>query len=131
MAMQYLYSFANVSLTLRVMDRLSQMEALPLKSLTIIYLVDRWVMHLSLRNSLDSAAEGDLIAFLHENGMPHTPSSRLLTTLKALSQGQTPTQVMNEHQVVVVSHGVPDPTELHEFCARFVEGLGYYPPSLV
>ncbi|MEL6232144.1 MAG: hypothetical protein AAFR24_19740 [Cyanobacteria bacterium J06627_3] len=129
--MQYLYSFANVSLTLRVMDRLSQMEALPLKSLTIIYLVDRWVMHLSLRNSLDSAAEGDLIAFLHENGMPHTPSSRLLTTLKALSQGQTPTQVMNEHQVVVVSHGVPDPTELHEFCARFVEGLGYYPPSLV
>ncbi|MEO0395685.1 MAG: hypothetical protein AAF243_06820 [Cyanobacteria bacterium P01_A01_bin.137] len=131
MAMQYLYSFANVSLTLRVMDRLSQMGALPLKSLTIIYLVDRWVMHLSLRNSLDSAAEGDLIAFLNENGMPHTPSSRLLTTLKALSQGQTPTQVMNEHQVVVVSHGVPDPTELHEFCARFVEGLGYYPPSLV
>ncbi len=129
--MQYLYSFANVSLTLRVMDRLSQMGALPLKSLTIIYLVDRWVMHLSLRNSLDSAAEGDLIAFLHENGMPHTPSRRLLTTLKALSQGQTPTQVMNEHQVVVVSHGVPDPTELHEFCARFVEGLGYYPPSLV
>ncbi|MEA5465816.1 hypothetical protein [Leptothoe sp. PORK10 BA2] len=129
--MQYLYSFANVSLTLRVMDRLSSMSNLPLQSLTVIYLVDRWVMHLSFRNSLGSAAEGDLLAFLNENGMPHTPSKQLITTLQALSQGQTPTQVMNKHQVVVVSHGVPDPRELQEFCARFVEGLGYYPPSLV
>ena len=127
--MQYLYSFANVSLTLRVMDRLSQMSSL--NSLTVIYLVDRWVMHLSLSTSLGSAAEGDLLAFLCENGMPHTPSNQLITTLKALSQGQSLTQVMNQHQVVVVSHGVPDPTELQEFCARFVEGLGYYPPSLV
>lgn len=129
--MQYLYSFANVSLSLRVMDRLSQMCRLPLESLTVIYLVDRWVMRLSLREGLSTAAEKDLLAFLKENGMPHTPSTPLRHSLQALTQGQTPTQVMNEYQVVVVSHGVPDPTELHEFCARFVEGLGYYPPSLV
>ncbi|MEM7062183.1 MAG: hypothetical protein AAF572_03345 [Cyanobacteria bacterium P01_B01_bin.77] len=129
--MQYLYSFANVSLILRVMDRLSQMCQLPLESLTVIYLVDRWVMRLSLKESLSAAAEQDLLAFLKENGMPHTPSLALCHSLQALAQGQTPTQVMNEYQVVVVSHGVPDPAELHEFCARFVEGLGYYPPSLV
>ncbi len=129
--MQYLYSFANVSLVLRVMDRISQMIHLPLESLTIIYLVDRWVMRLKLRNTLNVAFEGDLISFLKENGMPHEPSLQLRNTLSALDRGQTPTQVMNEYQVVVVSHGAPDPTELHEFCARFVEGLGYYPPSLV
>ena len=131
MAMQYLYSFANVSLVLRVMDRLSNMVGLPLESLTVIYLVDRWVMRLKLENPLDGASEGDLTAYLRENGMPHRASAQVLTTLQALDRGQTPTQVMNENQVVVVSHGMPDPTELHEFCSRFVEGLGYYPPSLV
>ena len=129
--MQYLYSFANVSLVLRVMDRLSNMVGLPLESLTVIYLVDRWVMRLKLKHVLGAAAEGDLVAFLQENGMLHRASAQVLTTLQALDRGQTPTQVMNEYQVVVVSHGMPDPTELHEFCARFVEGLGYYPPSLV
>lgn len=129
--MQYLYSFANVSLILRVMDRLSQMSNLPFESLTVIYLVDRWVMRLRLRCCLSTATERDLIAFFKENGMPHTPSMQLRSCLQALDQGQTPTEVMRAHQVVVVSHGVPAPTELHEFCARFVEGLGYYPPSLV
>lgn len=129
--MQYLYSFANVSLVLRVMDRVSQMSYLPLESLTAIYLVDRWVIRLKLTNALNAAIAGDLVAFLNENGMPHKPSIQLRDTFRALDRGQTPTQVMNEYQVVVVSHGAPDPTELHEFCARFVEGLGYYPPSLV
>lgn len=129
--MQYIYSFANVSLILRVMDRLSQMFQLPLESLTVIYLVDRWVMRLSLMEGLSTDAEQDLLAFLKENGMPHSPSTPLRQSLQALTRGHTPTQVMNEYQVVVVSHGVPDPTELHEFRARFVEGLGYYPPSLV
>lgn len=129
--MQYLYSFANVSLILRVIERLSKLLGLSLESLTVIYLVDRWVMRIKLRNALSAAAERDMSSFLMENGMLHSPSAQLSTTLKALDHGKTPTQVMNEYQVVVVSHGVPDPIELHEFCARFVEGLGYYPPSLV
>ncbi|NEQ52271.1 MAG: hypothetical protein F6K11_19380 [Leptolyngbya sp. SIO3F4] len=129
--MQYLYSFANVSLILRVMDRLSQMSNLPLESLTVVYLIDRWVMRLSLRSPLGVPAERNLIAFFCENGLVHTPSLQLSNTLSALDKGYTPTEVMNQYQVVVVSHGVPNPTELHEFCDRFVEGLGYYPPSLV
>ncbi|MEM9483043.1 MAG: hypothetical protein AAGA83_05065 [Cyanobacteria bacterium P01_F01_bin.116] len=129
--MQYIYSFANVSLILRVMDRLSQMSGLPLESLTVIYLIDRWVMRLKLRHPLSVPAELDLIAFLQENGIPHTPSMQVRNTLQALDQGYSPTEVMNDYQIVVVSHGVPAPTELHEFCDRFVEGLGYYPPSLV
>ena len=129
--MQYLYSFANVSLVLRVMHRLSQMTSLPLKSLTVIYLVDRWVVRLSLNHPIPATTERNLIAFLKENGMPHTPSMQVLNALQALDQGRTPTQVMNKYQIVVVSHGVPAPAELHEFCDRFVEGLGYYPPSLV
>lgn len=129
--MQYLYSFANVSLILRVINRLSQMSSLPLKSLTVIYLIDRWVLRLSLGRVLDVPAEGDLMAFLQENGFPHTASMAVRNTLQALEQGDLPTQVMNEYQVVVVSHGGPAPIELQEFCDRFVEGLGYYPPSLV
>ena len=129
--MQYLYSFANVSLILRVINRLSEMSSLPLKSLTVIYLIDRWVMGLSLGSTPEVQIEGDLIAFLQENGILHTPSLSVRRTLQALGQGYPPTQVMNEYQVVVVSHGEPDPTELQEFCDRFVEGLGYYPPSLV
>ncbi len=129
--MQYLYSFANVSLILRVMDRISQMPHLSLKSLTVVYLVDRWVMRLNLKHALNVSTEKSLIAFFMENGMPHHPSMQLRNAFRALDQEQTPTQVMNQYQVVVVSHGLPDPTELHEFCARFVEGLGYYPPSLV
>lgn len=129
--MQYIYSFANVSLILRVIDRLSQMVNVSLESLTVIYLIDRWVMRLRLSTPLSAAAERDLIAFLKENGMPHTPSIQMLNTLQALDRGLTPTQAMNQYQVVVVSHGAPAPSELQEFCARFVEGLGYYPPSLV
>lgn len=129
--MQYIYSFANVSLMSRVMDRLSQMSSLPLESLTVIYLIDRWVMQINLGHALRAETEGDLVAFLQENGIPHTPSMAVRNTLNALDQGYPPTQVMNEFQVVVVSHGRPDRTELQEFCDRFVEGLGYYPPSLV
>ncbi|MGD1854595.1 MAG: hypothetical protein ACFB2W_10115 [Leptolyngbyaceae cyanobacterium] len=129
--MQYLYSFANVSLILRVIDRLSHMSSLPLESLTVVYLIDRWVMRLSLSNALNTAAERDLMAFLNENGMPHNASMRLRNTLHALDRGQSPTAVMNQYQTVVVSHGAPAPVELQEFCERFVEGLGYYPPSLV
>ena len=129
--MQYIYGIANVSLVLRILDWLSQIRDLPLESLTVVYLVDRWVMRLYLRNCLSDAAQQDLIAFLKENGIPHTPSRSLLNAIHALDQGYPPTQVMNEYQIAVVSHGIPDPTELHEFRARFVEGLGYYPPSLV
>ncbi len=129
--MQYLYSFANLSLILRVMDRISQMTHLPVASITIIYLVDRWVMRLTLKQPITTADRKNLIAFLRENGISHNSSVQLLNAFIALDQGQTPTQVMNTYQTVVVSHGGANPTELHEFCDRFVEGLGYYPPSLV
>lgn len=129
--MTYLYSFANVSLILRVMKRLEQMPQLPMASITVIYLVDRWVMQLQLTQPLGIPAERNLIAFLLENGLAHNASMPMRQTLKALEQGATPTEAMNEYQVVVVSHGEPAPAELHDFCSRFVAGLGYYPPSLV
>lgn len=129
--MQYLYSFANVSLILRVMDRLAHLSHLPTESLTIMYLVDRWVLRLNLSRPLPASLERDLIAFLKENGMPHTPSIQMLSAFQDLDKGITATQVMNSYQVIVVSHGDPDPLGLQDFCSRFVEGLGYYPPSLV
>ena len=63
--MQYLYGFANVSLIIRVIDRLSRLGGFPLKALTVIYLVDRWVMRLHVSEPLNAIAEGNLIAFLH------------------------------------------------------------------
>ncbi|MEM1239071.1 MAG: hypothetical protein AAGI45_04440 [Cyanobacteria bacterium P01_H01_bin.26] len=129
--MQYLYGFANVSLIIRVIDRLSRLGGFPLKALTVIYLVDRWVMRLHVSEPLNAIAEGNLVAFLQENGIPHKPSVSLLRAFDDLDLGTSLTQVMNEHQVVVVSHGAPDPVELYEFRSRFVEGLGYCPPTLV
>ena len=72
--MQYLYCFANISLTLRLIDYLSNRSKLNLKSLTIIYLVDRWVAHVQLNKPLKPRAEGDFLAFLNENGTPLLPS---------------------------------------------------------
>jgi hypothetical protein len=129
--MQYLYCFANISLTLRLIDYLSKRQSLKLDSLTVIYLVDRWVARIKLKQPLNAQLAGDFLAFLNENGAPYKPLHIISEALQAIDRGQPLTDVMNRYQVVIVSDGAPNPYELKNFRQRFVEGLGYCPQNLV
>lgn len=135
--MQYLYSFANASLISHVIRWLSSSRksdtaaALQLGPLTAMYLVDRWVLCIRLAQLPTPAAERDLMAVLEEYGIPHAPSPAMRAALRDLALGETPTRVMETHQVVVVSHGHPDLSKINDFRVRFVKGLGYCPETLV
>ena len=129
--MQYLYYFANTSLVLRLLTYLSKQVSLSLKAVTVIYLVDRWVVRIKLQESLLLQQDLNFSAFLHENGSPYTLVPRVAKVLKCLDEGMSVTDVMNQYHVVIVSHGALRPADIEDFRATFVRGLGYCPPSLV
>ena len=129
--MQYLYYFANASLVLRLLRYLSHHPTLLLESVTVIYLVDRWVVRVRLRSPLLNSQAGDFAAFLAENGAPFSLTNRLAKVLVSLDKGISVTDVMNTYHVVVVSHGALQPDDIQAFCHNFEQGLGYCPPSLV
>lgn len=129
--MQYLYYFANTSLVLRILTYLSGQRTVLLKAVTVIYLVDRWVLRIKLREPLLLQHDLNFVSFLRENGSPYTLTPRLASALGQLDQGQSVTDVMNHYHVVVVSHGGLRPDDIEEFREMFVQGLGYCPPSLV
>ncbi|MBE9076549.1 hypothetical protein IQ241_04440 [Romeria aff. gracilis LEGE 07310] len=129
--MQYLYCFANASLTLRIIDYVSKVVASRHHTLTVIYLVDRWVVQIDLQQALPPAQAADFNAVLDENGVPYQPTHLVGQALGGLEAGLTPTEVMNRYQVVVISHGAPSPEDLRCFRQRFVQGLGYCPINLV
>lgn len=129
--MQYLYHFANTSLVVRVLAYLSKQQAFPLASVTVIYLVDRWVVRIQLAIALSSDRGQNFQSFLKENGYAYTPCTPVMTALSGLDAGMSITDVMNQHQVVVVSHGGLQPADIEDFRSMFVRGLGYCPPSLV
>ncbi|MEO0707207.1 MAG: hypothetical protein AAF050_16290 [Cyanobacteria bacterium J06649_5] len=129
--MQYLYYFANTRLVARILDYLSKQVVLSLDAVTVIYLVDRWVVRIKLRDSLGRSQDLDFRAFLNENGYPYRLSSPVEDALKGLDNGLSITAVMKRYHTVVISHGGLQPADLEDFRTTFVEGLGYCPPSLV
>ena len=128
--MQYLYYFANTSLVLRLLAYLSKRSA-NLESVTVIYLVDRWVLRIKLKAPLLLQQDLNFTAFLNENGYPFVQTAQIARVLKCLDNGMSATEVMTRYHVVIVSHGALNPEDLSEFKAMFVRGLGYCPPSLV
>jgi hypothetical protein len=129
--MKYLYCFANVSLTSRVVEYLLRKLSPNIEAVTTIYLTDRWVVRIKLNESLDTASLGDLQAFLAEHGIPFDPPRLVSQALSDLDDGHSPTDVMNRHRIVVVSHGLPQLDELKAFQETFVQGLGYCPQNLI
>lgn len=129
--MQYLFYFANTSLVVRLLTYLSKQQAFPLASVTVIYLVDRWVVRIKLAAALPSDRRLNFQAFLNENGYPYTLRSSVTAALNGLDAGMSITDVMNRYQVVIVSHGTLQTADVEEFRTTFVRGLGYCPPSLV
>jgi len=129
--MNYLYYFANTSLVLRVLTYLSQQSAINLDSITVIYLVDRWIVRITPKAVLPLNQDLDFIAFLKENGSLYEPTPRIEKALKRLDQEISITDVMNRYHVVIVSHGALNSEDIEAFRTTFVQGLGYCPPSLV
>ena len=129
--MQYTYCFANASLVLRLLTYLSKQIATDLASVTVIHLVDRWIVRIKLCRSLSTYLAGNFLAFLQENGYPFALSAQEKNALSALDLGTTVANVMNEYNVVIVSHGGLHPEDIESFRTTFTRGLGYCPPSLV
>ncbi|NJL49268.1 MAG: hypothetical protein HC929_19715 [Leptolyngbyaceae cyanobacterium SM2_5_2] len=128
--MEFLYCFANASLTHRILDYLLRRVKSQVDCVTVIYLNDCWVIRLKLNAYLDPKCCDDCWAFLSENGSPYYPSPRVDLAFHALDTACAPTQVMNRHHVAIVSHGTPNPEEVSCFQEQFVAGLGYCPQSL-
>ena len=113
------------------MTYLSKQAAFRLDLVTVIYLVDRWVVRVKLKGCLCAQQGGDFLAFLNENGMPFDPTPRLADAFDSLDLGVGVAEVMERHHLVIISHGVPRSADLTEFRTKFVQKLGYCPPSLV
>lgn len=128
--MEYLYSLANASLTLRVVERLLCVTQLPLEFITVIHQIDGWVVKVKLHESATEQSQKNFRAFLNEVGIVYAPRFRVRMALWGLEMGQSAIDVMRRYQVAVVSHGKPDRVEIEEFRKQFVMGLGYCPETL-
>ena len=129
--MEFLYCFANASLTQRILDYLLRQLKSHVDSVTVIFLNDLWVAYIKLKSTLEPDRVDDCWSFFDENGMPYRLTPSLSRALQALETGGEPTQVMNRYHVAIVSHGRPNPDEVSCFQQQFVAGLGYCPPALV
>ena len=126
----YLYSFANASYTLRVIEHLRSLYQSELNSVVVINLIDRWLVRINLKNSTTIIRAKNLQAVLDELGVPHRPSARIAIALTRLELGESPVEVMNRYQVVIVACGEPDKEEIEVFREQIVDRLGYCPQNM-
>ncbi len=127
---EYLYSFANASLTLRVIEYLRNQKKIPVDSVVVVNLIDRWLIKIKLKQNLEWQLAQDFQAFLNEMGIVHQPSPRLTMALLHLEAGESPTDVMNRYKIVIVAYGKPDQEEIEIFRQELVSKLGYCPQSM-
>ena len=127
---EYLYSFANASLTLRVIEYLRNQTKIPVDSVVVVNLIDRWLLKIKLKQNISYELTEDFQAFLNEMGVVHHPSPRLMMALLQLDAGESPTDVMNRYKIVIVANGKPEQEEIEIFRQELVSKLGYCPQSM-
>ena len=125
----YIYSFHNASITLRVMEYLRDTQ-LPLESVAVINLIDRWLVKVKMKYSLPIKLAKNIQAFFDEMGIKDVPSAKVKIALAKLEAGVSPTEVMNRYQVVIVAYGEPEKKEVEVFREQIVERLGYCPQNM-
>lgn len=128
--MDYLLGLANASLTLRVIEYLRYTRSFPINSLTVIHQINGWVVRIKLNKPLSPQKHGDFSAFLKELGVFYEPDIRLKMAFWSLDAGESAIQVMRHYQLAIISHGMPDISDIEEFRQAFVRGLGYCPETL-
>ena len=127
---EYIYSFPNTTCTLRVIEYLQKQDRYYLDSVAVINLIDRWLVKLNLKQSTPHRLVENIKAFFNEMGSVSEPSSKIKLALDSLERGESPTEVMNRYQVVIVAHGKPETKEIEIFRDRIVERLGYCPQNM-
>ena len=127
---EYIYSLANASLTLRVIEHLRNKYRSTLDSVAVINLIDRWLVKVNLKESIDIESAKNLQAFLNEMGIAYKPSAKIALALARLEAGESPTVIMNRYQVVIVAYGKPEKEEIEIFREQIVERLGYCPQNM-
>ena len=128
--MEYLYYLANASLTLRLVEYLHGFPERAVSFVTVINLLDGWVVNVKMKSPLNPQQDKDFRAFLNELGIAYSPPKRVSMALVSLAAGQPPLEVMRHYQVAVVSHGSPQREEIEVFRQQFISGLGYCPETL-
>ena len=127
---EHIYSFANASLTLRAIEHLRNHCQSQLKSVTVINLIDRWLIKINLKDSVSIDYVKNLQAFLNELGITYKPSSNVSIALNELETGESPINVMNRYKVVIVAYGQPEKEEIEIFREQIVDKLGYCPQNM-
>ncbi len=79
--MEYIYFFPNGSLSIRVVEYLRSAIHLPVAFVTVIHLIDGWIVRIKMNRCLDPQREGDFLAVMNELGFPYKPGIRLLMAL--------------------------------------------------
>jgi len=127
---EYIYSFLNTTCTLAIIEYLRGKYQSHVYSVAVINLIDRWLVKLNLKSSIPYRIEKNLQAVLKEMGSAARPTPKILEALASLEQGESPTEVMNRYQVVIVAHGKPETQEIRIFRDHIVERLGYCPQNM-
>ena len=127
---EYIYSFSNTSCTIRAIAYLRNKYRADLDSVSVINLIDHWLVRLYIKSSVPDRLTKNLQAFLSEMGSISQASGKIREALASLDSGESPTEVMNRYQVVIVAHGKPETEEIEIFRDRVVDGLGYCPQNM-
>lgn len=127
---EHLYSFANASITLRIIEHLRNHYRAKIDSVAVVNLIDRWLIKVNLKQSIENDLAKNLQAFLSEMGIVHHPSPPIANALARLEFGESPTKIMNRYQVVIVAYGKPEKKEIEIFRKQIVERLGYCPQNM-
>ena len=120
--MEYVYSFENASLTLKVFEYLYSKSELPIAFVTVIHQIDGWLVRVKMKSPLNSQQSGNLQAFLQELGTTEETSRRLKMVFLCLEAGYSALDIMRRYQIVVVSHGSPQHQEIKAFQQLFTSG---------
>ena len=128
--MEYLYYVANASLTLRIVEYLHGFPQISVSFVTVIHLLNGWIVNVKMKSSLNPQQDGDFRAFLNELGIPYEPSRRVYMALESLEAGESPIDVMHTWHLPVISHGSPARDKIEVFRQQVIKGLGYCPSTL-
>lgn len=127
---EFFYSFSNASSTLRVIRHLRNNHQPRLKSVAVINLVDRWIVKVSLKDSISYSSAKNLLAFFAEMGVASQPPNNVINAVHRLEAGESPTEVMNRYQVAIIAYGKPEIEEIEIFRDQIVQRLGYCPQNM-
>lgn len=110
--MEHFYFFTDTKDLLWVIEYLTQQYFMMLDYITVVHIPDGWLLRIKLARSPEPLLESNLLAVMNEFGQAYSPSCAMKMVLGKLSEGQAPTEVMQEvmqrHGIAIVAHGKPD-----------------------